>query len=67
MSHRIGSIEIRKSRKKLVVQGLGKTPRGTKFIRSTTALAVTEIDDKAFKSQMAAAVEGMLAQDVLPL
>lgn len=67
MSNGIGTIEVRKSHGKLVVQGLGQTARGTKFIRTTTELTATKMSDKNFKSEMAAAVKAMIAQSVLPL
>lgn len=60
MSNGIGTVEVRTARKKLIVQGLGKTPRGTKFIRKTEELAVTKISDPKFKGEMAAAVEKLL-------
>lgn len=66
MANGIGTVEVRRSHGKLVVQGLGRTPRGTKFIRKTTPLTVTKITDKKFKTEMAAAVEQMLAEDGIP-
>ncbi len=60
MANGIGTVEVRKARGKVVVQGLGRTPRGTKFIRKTTVLDVTDITDKKFKGEMTAAVNEML-------
>lgn len=62
MAAGIGTVEVRRARGKLVVQGLGQTPRGTRFIRQTTPLSVKTVTDKGFKSQMETAVTDMLAQ-----
>lgn len=67
MSNGIGTVEVKRSRGKLVVQGLGRTARGTKFIRTTTELKAAKLSDKNFKSEMATAVDQMLAQEALPL
>lgn len=67
MAAGIGTIQVKREHGVLVVQGLGKTPRGQKFIRRTTPLKSKNITSKGFKSEMRTAVEEMLAQSVLPI
>lgn len=67
MAAGIGTVEVRRARGKLVVQGLGKTARGTRYIRQTIPLSVHKTSDKDFKKQLATAVTEMLAQEELPL
>lgn len=62
MSIGIGTVEVRSSHGKLVVQGLGRTPRGQKFIRNKEALGVKSPGDPLFKSELAAAVRKMFAE-----
>lgn len=61
-THRSGQIEVRRSRGRLVVNGLGKTPRGQKFIAQQVKLESTSMDDPEFKDEMAAAVEEILGK-----
>jgi hypothetical protein len=51
----------------MVIQGDGQTPKGKRFIRQTTKLKAGSMADPDFKTQMALAVEGILAQGSLPL
>ncbi len=67
MSHGIGAIQVKRERGVLVVQGLGRTPRGQKYIKATIPIAAPKMSDKNFKSEMTAAVTEMMAQKVLPL
>lgn len=67
MASGIGTVQVKRERGKLVVQGLGKTPRGQNFIKQTVVLSAKNIADPAFKSQMATAVAEMFAQLPLPL
>lgn len=62
MASGIGTIEVKRQRGGLVLQGLGRTPRGTKFIRETEALGVKNMADPEFKTKMAAAVKKMLSE-----
>lgn len=67
MASGIGTVEVKRARGKLVVQGLGKTPRGQNFIKQTTALGVRRMHESAFKDELARAVAEMFAQLPLPL
>lgn len=62
MASGIGTVQVKHSRGKLVVQGLGKTPRGTNFIRDTIDLSVKNTADPKFKEEMAAAVKEMFSE-----
>lgn len=62
----IGTIQVKRERGKLVVQGLGKTPRGQKFIKDTEVLGVKSPADPDFKTQLGAAVSKMLAESSPP-
>lgn len=63
MSNRYASIHVRKMRGKLKVMGFGSTPRGTKFIRDMEELEVTDIHDKKFKAELAAAVAKLMSEN----
>lgn len=62
----IGTVEVKKQRGKIVVNGLGQTPRGQNFIRKQKALGVARISDPKFKSEMAAAVTELLSETPSP-
>ena len=59
MPSTINTIHVKKERGKLVVQGIGKTPRGKGYILKTIALDAKTPADPAFKSQLAEAVKQM--------
>lgn len=67
MAAGIGTVEIKRVRGGLVLQGLGKTPRGQNFIRQTKALKPQKMSDPGFKSALASAVEEMFEQSPLPI
>lgn len=67
MTNGIGTIHVRRQRRKLVVQGDGKTPRGQSFIRSYKEMTTPSMRDAEFKAEMTGIVEEMLAQETLPL
>lgn len=67
MANGIGTVQVKRNHGELVVQGLGQTPRGQKFIRDTKRLGVKSSTDPQFKAKLKAAVEQMLAQEALPL
>lgn len=67
MTNGIGTVQIKMERGVLVLQGLGQTPRGQKFIRQSVSLGVKSSSDPAFKANLKTAVEGMLAQEDLEL
>lgn len=64
MASGIGTVEIRRDHGALVVQGLGKTPRGQKFIRAQEALGVKKMSDPDFKGKLKSAVDVLLAPEV---
>lgn len=67
MAAGIGTVEVKRSRGKMVVQGLGKTPRGQNFIKQRKELSAKTPADPAFKSELKTAVTEMFAQGSLPL
>lgn len=67
MSYGIGTVHIRMQRGELVVQGDGQTPRGQRYIKRTVELGVPSMASPGFKSALAAKVNELLAQQVLPL
>jgi hypothetical protein len=62
MARGIATVEVKRSHGKMIVQGLGRTPRGQKFIRYTTGLEAKGPTDKLFKTQMAQAISRMFAE-----
>lgn len=62
MATGIATIHVRRRRKKVSVIGMGRSPRGQKFVRQIIELQVESLDDPKFKEQMQAAVEQMLPQ-----
>lgn len=67
MASGIGTVEVKKGRGGLILQGLGKTPRGQNFIRQVKALDVQSSRDPALKAHLKTAVAEMFAQPPLPL
>ena len=63
MAHNSGLVEVRRSRGKLVVNGIGRTPRGQKFIAEQVALKSHDMSSEGFKKEMAAAVEKILGSE----
>lgn len=55
-------INIKKSRGRMVVQALGRTPRGQKYVKGSKVLNATSIADPKFKEEMAAAVDELLGR-----
>lgn len=62
MAKGIGTVQIRRQRGKLVVQGLGQTPRGQRFIRSTEDLKAPTMASKDFKDEVSVAITKMLGE-----
>ena len=62
----IAQIHVKRQRGKLVVQGMGQTPKGQKYIKASEELSVSNIGDKDFKAQMSAAVGKLLAEEGSP-
>lgn len=57
MGQKNATIHVRRQRGKLVVQGQGKTPRGTKFIRKEVPVKATKMSDPEFKGELLKAVD----------
>lgn len=62
----IGTVQVKRERGELVVQGLGKTPRGQNFIKDTETLGVKSSADPAFKGKLVAAVAKMFTETPSP-
>lgn len=60
MKPRILSVEIRKKRHGLILQGIGRTPRGQKFLIAEVALKEKSSKEKDFKGDVKTAVNKML-------
>lgn len=58
----IGTVQVKRSRGDLIVQGLGKTPRGQNYIKDTKPLGVKSTADPEFKTRLAAAVVEMFTE-----
>lgn len=58
----IGTVEVKKSRGEMVVQGLGQSSRGTKFIKDRVPLGVKSSADPEFKGKLAAAITKMFTE-----
>lgn len=52
----IGAVEIKRSKGKLTLQGLGKTPRGQKFLAASVEIEAKGMDDPKFKAELAKAM-----------
>ena len=61
MSAGIGTIEVKKKGKTLVIQGLGRTPRGQKYIKKHVPMNAKSTKDPGFKDEMSTILEKMLA------
>lgn len=57
MANVYGRVQVRRLRGKLVVMGMGKTPRGTGFIKGTVPIQAKSISDPNFKSALATAIK----------
>lgn len=57
MAKTYGQIEVRRQRGKWIVQGMGQTPRGQKFIKGQAEIKATGPSDPKFKAAMATAVD----------
>lgn len=67
MGNGIATVEVRVRRDHAYVLGMGRTPRGQRFIRQNIMLATSRIGSKEFKVQMGEAVKEMLAQETLDI
>lgn len=63
----VRKIEVKRSRGKLRVTGIGQTPRGTKILGVSVALESKSTSDPGFKSEMEIAVKAIVAEPPLPL
>lgn len=59
----IAEVRLRMVRGKLVVQTMGKTPRGRKFLRGSATLPIAKTTDKKFKVDLASAVDALLVDE----
>ncbi len=62
----IGTVQVKREHGVLVVQGLGKTPRGQNFIKDTIPLDVKSTADPAFHGKLVAAVAQMFTEKPSP-
>lgn len=62
MAAGIATVEVRSSRGVLVVQALGRTNRGQKFIKGIVPLGVKSTTDPTFKSHLETAVAELFAE-----
>jgi len=63
MASQYGLIQVKRSRGKLQVQGIGRTPKGAKFIKKSEGLVVKDIGDKDFKAELATAVGKLYVEE----
>lgn len=57
------AIEVRMHRGRVIIQAIGRNPKGQRYIKGTVALKVKTISDPNFKGQMSAAVQELLDRD----
>jgi len=62
MANVYGRVQVRRLRGQLVVMGMGKTARGTSFIRKTVPIQAKSVKDPNFKSALAAAVSTLFSE-----
>lgn len=60
MAAGIGTVEIKKQRGKMNVLGLGKTPRGQRYIKQAIIIEASQKDRERFDAEVTAAVEKLL-------
>lgn len=56
----IGRVEVKSTRGKLELQGLGQTPKGQKFVRKTVPINSKGPSEKGFKNALELAVKELL-------
>lgn len=61
MSSGIATIEVRPQRGQIKVQALGTTNKGQRYIKAGIALAASSFADPAFKSELEAVVNKLMA------
>lgn len=61
MPNNILSLELRKQRGVLMVQAIGQTPRGTRFLKQRAFLSTNSPKDETFKAELAEAVQLVFA------
>lgn len=61
MARQFGTIEVKKQRGKMVVQGNQSTPRGTKFLAGHEQIHAHSTSDPKFKGELKKAVEKLIA------
>lgn len=57
----IAAVEVRRKRNKLIVQGLGKTGRGQRYIQMSLPMESAKMGALKFKEELTAAVDEILA------
>lgn len=63
MANGIGTVQVKRERGKLVVQGLGATPRGQKYVKENVVLVAPHMSSPNFKGQLSTAVKQMLPEE----
>jgi len=63
MAKGVQAIQVRKQRGKFVVQAIGRTGRGVKFIVAEEDIAATQVRSPEFKKDVAAAVAKLLGSE----
>lgn len=60
MAIKFATIEIRKQRGKMIVQGTGRTPRGQKYIKQQEPVTPAGPGKKNLKAALATAIDKLL-------
>lgn len=63
MGHGIAAIEVKRQRGVMVVNGLGRTPRGQKYIKKSIPIEDTKGDTKKLKAEIARAVKELMPEE----
>lgn len=63
MGKQAAQIAVKRERGMLVVQAIGLTPRGQKYIKGSAPIAAKSMRDPDYKAQVAAAIKQLLESD----
>jgi hypothetical protein len=58
-----GTVQVRRERGRLVVQGFGRTDRGRKYLKATSVIDAPNIGESGFKSALATSVKIIFGED----
>lgn len=66
MRHRIVAIQVKEERGEMVINLLGQTPRGTRFIIKSAKAGSANAPKAELKRELDKAIRGLLPEELLP-